>query len=100
MSSYYKTVISEKEIIHILKCMYLIGAMSRDVLFSFIGTGSISAHGVTLRYSTFDFDHLLATVDVTRQLFDNFEGLKSCTPLCLGLVENIGVKHCTIRCGR
>ena len=69
--------ISEKEVIHILKILNIIGGMTRDTLYSFVGSGYLNCNSVTLRVRSDDYPHLIAAIDITRVVFDTLVDLQT-----------------------
>ena len=92
----YETRITEKEIIHVLKCMFMAGALTSDKLYSFVGEGSLECEAITLSCSQDDFWFVVATIQTTEALFDSLEGLETVGPLCLGTYRVEGAAHCSI----
>ena len=92
----YECYITEKELIHVLRCMYLAGALTGEELHSFIGSGPLDCEALTLTCSGEDFWYVVATVQAMEMLFDSLEGLETVAPLCMGTYRLEGAAHCSI----
>ena len=92
----YETTITEREIIHVLRCMFMAGAMTAEDLHSYIGGGTLDCEMISLSCSEEDFWLVVAIIQVTEALFASLEGLETVAPLCLGTQQVEGVTHCSI----
>ena len=92
----YDTYISEREVIHVLRCMFMAGAISVEDLYSYIGEGTLNCEAISLSCSEEDFWFVVATIQATEALFETLEGLETVAPLCLGAYQVEGAAHCSI----
>ena len=97
--------VNEREIIHILRCMYIMGSFTGTQLLSFIGTGSLDCEALTITCRQEDFSLIILMIGEARTLFKTLEGLPTCAPLCMGIWRLKADHQCTIcfedeKCGR
>ena len=92
----YECYIPERELIHVLRCMFLAGALTGEELHSFTGSGYLDCEAMTLSCSEEDFLFVILTIQGTETLFNTLKGLETVAPLCLGTYQLEGAKHCSI----
>ena len=88
--------LNEREIIHILRCMCIMGSFSEAQLLSFIGMGSLGCETLTITCRQEDFPLITLMIGEARTLFKTLEGLPSCAPLCMGIWRLKADHQCTI----
>ena len=97
--------LAERELIHVLRCMCLMEAISEAELMSFIGTGFLDCEAMSLSCSQEDFLVVALIIQGTQTLFETLEGLETCAPLCMGICQLEADHQCSIclddeECGR
>ena len=92
----HQVYVDEREIIHILRCMCIMGSFSEAQLLSFIGTGSLDCETLTITCRQEDFPLITLMIGEARTLFNTLEGLPTCAPLCMGIWRLKADHQCTI----
>ena len=92
----YQCSIAERELIHVLRCMFLMGAISDKELRSCTGSGYLDCEGMSLSCSEEDFMIVVLIIQGTQTLFNTLEGLETVAPLCMGAYQLEGMDHCSI----
>ena len=101
----HQVYLAERELIHVLRCMCLMEAISEAELMSFIGTGFLDCDALSLTCSQEDFLVVALMIEGTQTMFETLEGLQTCAPLCMGVYQLEADHQCSIcledeECGR
>ena len=101
----HEVYISERELMHILRCMHLMEAISESELLSFTGSGSLDCDALAITCTREDFIVISLMMGESQTLFKTLEGLQSCGPLCMGILQLKAAHQCSIcledvKCGR
>ena len=81
----YQVYLAERELIHVLRCMCLVEAISEAELMSFIETGFLDCDAVAVTCSQEDFIVVALMIGETQTLFETLEGMQTCAPRCMEL---------------
>ena len=92
----HQVYLTERELIHVLRCVCLMDAIGEEELMSFIGTGFLDCDALALSYSLEDFPVLALIIQSTQTLFETLEGLETCAPLCMGISQLEADHQCSI----
>ena len=92
----FRVCVAKRELIHILKCMCLMGAVSEEELSPVTETGYVECDAMTLSCTQEDFVVVALIIEGTQALFETLEGLETVAPLCMGISPLEADHQCSI----
>ena len=92
----HQVYLAEREVIHVLRCMCLMEAISGEELMAFIGTGFLDCDSLAITCTREDFIVVALMIGEAQTLFETLEGLHSCAPLCMGMRQLEANHQCSI----
>ena len=97
--------LSEREIMHVLRCMHSMQAISEEELLSLNGAGHLDCEALSISCTREDCLVVSLMMGEAQILFKTLENFQSCGPLCMGILQLKADHQCSIcfedeKCGR